>query len=399
MRQLAHTPADEIDKRIQNAQCEIDKTDLDGLLVVHHTNLFYYSGTSQDAFLFIPRAAQPVLMVKKSHDRAVKESAIKNTISIDSVKQIPSVIENCLSCRPSALGLELDIIPFNTVGFYQKHLFPATRLADASSLFLQNRLIKSDYEIDRLRQSCQILDQAFLNVPLRIKEGLMEIELAALFEADLRKNGHSGGCRVRAFNRDLLYGNLVSGESGQIPSYFDGPVNGRGLTPANHPHGAGWKKIQKNEPVYIDYTCVVDGYTADAQRVFVMGQLNDQLRMAHETALSIQRKMIALLEAGGTCEQAWAVAFDTAEKKGLSEYFMGSGKDKVKFVGHGVGLELDEQPVFAKGFDFPLERGMTFALEPKFVFQEGAIGVENTFAMTETGIEKLNTISEDVYYI
>ena len=78
---------------------------------------------------------------------------------------------------------------------------------------------------------------------------------------------------------------------------------------------------------------------------------------------------------------------------------MGFGKDRVKFLGHGVGLEMDELPIFAKGFDTPLLPGMTFALEPKFVFEHGAVGIENTFVLRENGAEKLNKFSEEIIYV
>ena len=215
----------------------------------------------------------------------------------------------------------------------------------------------------------------------------------------MRKNGYGGGCKVRAFNRDFLFGNIVSGANGKEPSYFDGPVNGQGVTPANNPHGAGWKKIERNESVYIDYTCVINGYTADAQRIFVMGKLDDDLVHAHNVALTIQEEAIKAIQPGVRCSEIWELSLKIVEEEGLLNHYMGLGKDRVKFIGHGVGLELDEMPIFANGFDIVLEKGMTFALEPKFVFNHGAVGIENTFAMTENGIEKLNKFIEDIYYI
>ncbi len=204
---------------------------------------------------------------------------------------------------------------------------------------------------------------------------------------------------MRAFNQDFMFGNIVSGASGRQPSYFDGPVCGQGVTPANNPHGAGWKKIQKNEAVYIDYTCVINGYTADAERIFVMGRLDDTLMRAHAAALTIQNELIKTIKPGVQCSTIWEMSVKIAEDEGLLRHFMGVEYDQVKFVGHGVGLELDELPVFAKGFDLELKPGMTFALEPKFVFDHGAVGIENTFVVTKNSVEKLNMFSEDICYI
>lgn len=400
MVQMNYTPESEIQDRIQKVQARMVKNSLDGLIVTHHTNLFYFSGTSQSGHLFIPKQGKPLLMVRKSYERALRESKIDQIIELKSLKQIfPNMLEVVgAGSTMERIGLELDVIPYNTFLFYQKKIFPDIKITDASGIIKQTRLVKSRYEINLLKNACRVLDQAFSKVPGMLHEGMTEIELASLFEAQMRKNGYGGCCKMRAFNQDFLFGNLVSGVSGSVPSYFDGPVGGEGLSPANNPHGAGWKKINRDEPVYIDYTCVVDGYTADAERIFAMGSLSDTLLHAHKTALIIQDEMVKRIQPGINCKKIWDVSVQIAEEEGFLNNYMGYGKDRVKFVGHGVGLELDEMPVFAEGFDMVLEEGMTFALEPKFVFDRGVVGIENTFALTENGVEKLNDFRENIVF-
>ena len=76
---------------------------------------------------------------------------------------------------------------------------------------------------------------------------------------------------------------------------------------------------------------------------------------------------------------------------------MGVGDSQVRFVGHGVGLELDELPVLASSFDMPLEPGMTIAVEPKIFFPErGGVGIENTYLITDTGFENLTPFKEEI---
>lgn len=389
MQQL-YTPREEIIGRIEVVQSLMEQRDLDGLVVIHHINMFYFSGTSQSGHLFIPRKGSPLLMVRKSYERARLESPLDNIVELNSLKSILPAIEKHLGASVKSVGMELDIIPCNTMLMYSGKAFPGVRIEDGSAMMKQARLIKSEWEIGLLRHSCSVLDSAFSRVPEMLKEGMTEIELASLFEGAMRSNGYGGCSKMRTFNQDFLFGNLVSGPSGSVPTYFDGPVGGSGLSPANNPHGAGWKRILRNEPVYIDYTCVVNGYTADAERVFVLGSrsIDDVLLHGHETALLIQEEAIKLLKPGAWCSDIWTLSEKIAEHEGLAENFMGLGKERVKFLGHGVGLEMDEQPVFAKGFDMPLRPGMTFALEPKFVFKQGAVGVENTFVLNESGAEK-----------
>jgi Xaa-Pro aminopeptidase len=257
-------------------------------------------------------------------------------------------------------------------------------------------MVKSDYEIDLLQGACTILDQVFGEVPAMVREGMTEIELASLFEAGMRRRGYAGCSKMRAFNQDFFLGNLTVGASGSVPSYFDGPVGGSGLTPANNPHGAGWKILHQGEIIYIDYTCVINGYTADGARMFVLGSASRQLQQAHNAALTIQERITAMIQPGVLCEDIYEQAVAMACEMGLEEHFMGMDNDRVRFIGHGVGLELDEFPIFAKGMKMPLLPGMTFALEPKFVFPEGAVGIENTYALATDGLKVLTHAREGI---
>jgi Xaa-Pro aminopeptidase len=367
---------------------------MDGALIVHHTNLFYLSGTSQSAHLFVPRSGAPILMVRKSYDRARRESPIDQILDVKSLKMIPALLKE-KGYALATLGMELDVIPYNTWQFYKK-IFADTELTDISEPIKKIRMLKSEHEIYLLQGACAILDQVFAEVPAMIREGMTEVELASLFEAGMRRRGYAGCSKMRAFNQDFFLGNVATGSSGAVPSYFDGPVGGSGLTPANNPHGAGWKTIGRNEVIYIDYTCVINGYTADGARMFVIGEVSEQLRRAHAAALDIQADLAAMLKPGTVCEDIYTRSLELAERTGLGDHFMGIGTDRVRFIGHGVGLELDEYPIFAKGVKMELTPGMTFALEPKFVFPEGAIGIENTYALLADGARVLTHAPQEI---
>jgi Xaa-Pro aminopeptidase len=394
MTEMLYTPKSEIDARIQLFQTTLDQMGIDGALIIHHTNLFYLSGTSQSGHLFIPRSGQPILMVRKSFVRASQESPLTEILDVKSMKAIPDLlVEKGFSL--DAIGLELDVVPYNTWQLYKK-VFKDTHFSDISEALKRIRTIKSAHEIDLLQRACGVLDQVFAEVPSMVREGMTEIELASQFEAGMRKRGYGGCSKMRAFNQDFFMGNVTTGASGAAPSYFDGPVGGCGLTPANNPHGAGWKTIGRGEVIYIDYTCVINGYTADGARMFVIGDVSPQLRAAHAAALTIQEALVAMIKPGMLCEEVYGRSVELAAELGLEEHFMGIGNDRVRFIGHGVGLELDEYPIFAKGVKMPLAVGMTFALEPKFVFAEGAIGTENTYVLTYEGPQALTRASEAI---
>ena len=106
-----------------------------------------------------------------------------------------------------------------------------------------------------------------------------------------------------------------------------------------------------------------------------------------------------MIRPGTICEDIYAQAEALAQEMGLQDHFMGIGSDRVRFIGHGVGLELDEYPIFAKGMKMALAPGMTFALEPKFVFPEGAVGIENTYALQADGLRVLTQAPQDIIVI
>ena len=317
MTDMLYTPKSEIDARIQTFQKTLEQLGLDGALVIHHTNLFYLSGTSQSAHLFVPRAGKPILMVRKSYERACKESPIEEILDVKSLKAIPDLLKE-KGFSIETLGLELDVIPYNTWQFYNK-IFKDSNFSDISDALKRIRTIKSEYEIGLLQGACSVLDQVFADVPSMLREGMTEIELASLFEAGMRRRGYGGCSKMRAFNQDFFMGNVTSGASGAAPSYFDGPVGGSGLTPANNPHGAGWKVIARNEVIYIDYTCVINGYTADGARMFVLGAVSEQLRQAHAASLKIQEAIVAMIKPGVICEDVYAKSAEMAEQMGLQE--------------------------------------------------------------------------------
>ncbi|MDD2585890.1 MAG: Xaa-Pro peptidase family protein [Syntrophomonadaceae bacterium] len=391
------TPKSEIETRITKLQQKLVEQDFDGTIIVLNSDMFYFTGTVQNSYLYVPASGEPVLMIRKSLRRGKEESPLKNIIPIKSLQEMPAILNTFAYTSLNKIGLELDVLPLNLYKKYQK-VFPNTDFADISPMIKEIRAIKSPYEIELLRDALSVINKAHLAVPSFLREGMLEIELAALFEAEMRRHGYSGCCKMRAFNQDLFLGNTCTGSSGIVPSFFDGPVGGSGVA-VTHPHGAGWKKVHRNEVVFIDYTCVVHGYTGDQTRIFSIGKLPPKMVKAFEDALFIESEIIKSIKPGTLAEEPYLLAVKLAEEMGYKDNFMGYKEDRVKFIGHGIGLELDELPILAKGIKTPIMPGMTFALEPKFVFPEGAIGTENSFVMTENGPECLSVTPEVIFYV
>jgi len=224
---------------------------------------------------------------------------------------------------------------------------------------------------------------------------MTEIELAGLLEAFYRKHGHQGHVRVRGFNQEVFYGHIMSGPNLAVPSCSVGPTGGPGPN-ASFPQGAGLRAIRRGEPIQVDYVGVVGGYMVDQARTFFIGDLPEKFLRAHAVALSIQEALISQGRAGERAEALYETALRMAAEAGLAEGFQGYPQP-VPFVGHGIGLELDELPVVGRRSPVILQPGMVIALEPKFILPgEGLAGIENSFVVTDTGLEKLTLFDDAI---
>lgn len=391
--QNKYTPREELYGRIGRFQKSLLKAGVGGALIIQKADLFYFSGTCQDAHLFIPAQGEPVLMVKKNFERARRESSLEMVLAVRSLEDVRAGIAGLLK-EKCGIGLELDVLPANLFFKYKDMLKPFEAV-DISKEIRKTRMIKTPYEVDCLRESAGLSSEMFHEVPNLIKEGMPEISLAGKIEFFLRERGHQGALRVRAFNQEAFMGHLMSGWNSAYPSFFNGPTGGSGLNPS-FPQSAGFKKIGRSEPILVDYATVVNGYIVDHTRIFSIGPLPEKLTEAHNIALEIKRIVAKETRPGTDGRDLFNIASGMAEDSGFGGHFMGYGKG-VNFIGHGIGLELDELPVIAKNYKIALQPGMVFALEPKFVFPgEGAVGVEDTFVLTESGLEQLTGVDDSI---
>ena len=386
-------PRAELEARSKRLQQEMESEGLHAVLILQQADKFYFSGTVQDGVVFIPSQGNPLFMVRKSLDRALEESGLESIVPFKSYKQMPEILKENGFSGFQKIGLELDVMPYQI--FDKLHsVFSGTELTDASKLIKTIRMRKSQYERAMMKKAGTILAKAMMAVPHIMKEGMTEIEVAAETEIILRKAGHQGIIRMRKWNQECFYGLILSGESGAISNYMDAPLGGVGPCPAA-PRGASWKRIRKNEPVIIDMVSAYNGYVVDCTRTFHIGKLDSKLQGAFDVSIEIQEAVLDMFKSGVNLREIYDMAVSMASKAGLEEHFMGYGKGKALFIGHGVGLELDEQPVIAKGYEFTLEEDMTVAIEPKFMFPgTGAVGVENTWASGNERAEKLTDITD-----
>lgn len=380
-------------QRVTTMQAQLQGKGLDGALFIFPIDVYYFSGTRQNSTLWIPAAGEPFLMVRKSLARARVESVLNDIRPFPSGKEFPALFGE----EVRKIGFTFDVAPVVQLNYYSK-LLPGREFVDVSAANREVRSVKSDFELEQLRISGAGLCSVFKQVPEFLKEGMRELDLAAQFEYRLRIAGNEGYIRMRAFNQELYGGVAVSAGAASY-GFFDGAVTGKGLSNAS-PQGASRDLIARNSPVLIDFAGVFNGYITDMTRIFVIGTLDPELQRAFDLSLKIQEHLRKALKPGAICEELFLQAVEIADKGGLGAHFMGMPGEQARFVGHGVGLELDEYPVLAQGFKVPLHSGQTIAIEPKFVLPgKGVIGIENTFAVTNDGGEKITDLDDRIVFL
>jgi len=389
------TPKTEIDDRIEKLQRHLLRDGIDGALILQNTDLFYFSGTIQQSHLYIPTQGPPLLMVRKSLQRATAESPLSTILPLNSPKQLIALIrENGLK-PPTVMGMELDVLPTN-IYFSYKRLFPEVDIRDISIPIRLVRSVKSAYELNLIRQAAAFSDQVAETLPNLLRTGMTEIELAGMVEAQARRLGHQGIVRMRLWGAEMFYGHLMAGPAAAVPSFLASPTGGASVSAAVA-QGPSFRKIRRNEPILFDYVFAWKGYISDHTRIYSIGRPPQRLVEAHAHMLDLQEQIKAMATPGAVAGDLYTAAIEIAARKGVGEHFMGAGPDRIRFIGHGVGLELDEFPFLADGQKTELKEGMVIALEPKLIFPgKGVVGIENTHVVTPKGLEQLTHAEQQI---
>ena len=388
------TPSTEIDSRIGKLQGKLKEQEIEAAIITQSVDLFYFTGSCQKGHLIIPAEGEACYLVSKSFERAKKEAPLTNVEYQQSFRQLPIRVGE-IAGDFKRLGMELDVLPATLYLRYQE-AFGGAEVIDISPLIKELRMYKSPYEVEIMREGAEISHKMLQSVPRFLTAGKREVEFAADLEHLVRTLGHQGAVRMRQYNQEVFYGHIMSGENLTFSSLFDGPTGGPGLSPA-YPQGPGWKMIEQGDIVLVDYVTAYKGYCVDCTRVFCLGTPPQALQKAHQDALLIHEELIKAAKPGTPCSELSNLAFRMAAELGYEENFMGYGTDKAGFIGHGVGLELDELPVLTAKQHYPMAEGMVFALEPKILFKGTAIaGVENTVYFNGNNLEKLTIHPEEI---
>ena len=292
------------------------------------------------------------------------------------------------------LGFELDVLPAASYLRYCE-LLPAAIPGDCMPALWSARSRKSAWELDRIQLACEQTRLAMELAPSLLVPGRLECDVLSELGHHMRMHGHEGTIRFRGINSEFLYGQVLAGPSGAVPGPTETPLHGPGLSTAQG-RGPSRRPLSDGDAVVIDISGLAEGYVSDQTRTFFVGHADPELLAAYETCRRVLAECVALLQPGTPGSALYERALEVATEAGCAERFMGAGDGRVRFVGHCIGLELNEPPYLARGYSQPLEAGNVVAIEPKLAFTGlGAVGVENSYFLGDAGPVQLTGATEE----
>jgi Xaa-Pro dipeptidase len=377
-------PLEELNNRMFRFRLIMDRQNPDWEYAVffNKINLYYFTGTMQEGMLLIPRDSEAIFRVRRSFERAIDESLFPQIKPMDGFRD--AVGDYNTTAR--SVHIETEFVPVAFLNRFRKY-FPFEQVLPLDQQIAVARSVKSHYELSIMIRSGELHRSVLEDyLPAMLYKGMSEVDLAALLYAKMLNMGHHGVARFGMFDTEVILGHIAFGESSLYPTSFNGPGGNFGMSPAVPLLGNRDKKLKPGDLVFIDIGFGIEGYHTDKTTTYVFGKKPEPIVQAeHDRCVEIQYRLAGQLKPGAIPSQLYEQTMKNLSSDFLNN-FMGFGNRQVKFLGHGIGLVIDETPVIAKGFDHPLEENMVIALEPKKGLKGiGMVGIENTFIVTGKG--------------
>lgn len=362
---------------------------IDAALITCNVNLIYTYGRVVSGYLYLPLHSPALLFVKRPNNIDGE-----HVFPIRKPEQIIGLLKEKGLPLPQKLMLEGDELSYTEYNRLAA-IFPEAEVVNGTPLIRQARSVKTPVEVELFRRSALLHAKAYEQIPTVYRPGMTDVEFSIEIERLMRLQGNLGIFRVFGQSMEIFMGSVLTGDNAAAPSPYDFALGGEGLDPAL-PGGANGTPLKEGQSVMVDLGGNFNGYMGDMSRVFSIGKLSDEAYTAHRVCLEIQEEVSGMAQPGAVCEDLYNKAIEIVTKAGFADRFMGIGQ-QARFIGHGIGLEINEAPVLAPRIKQELEPGMVFALEPKIVIPGvGPVGIENSWVVTQEGVEKLTLCEEEI---
>lgn len=390
MKLIADDLKGDILKRVSTIQRYMKEDGMDALLIAGNANIYYTTSRFFRGYVYIPAEGSPIWFVVKP----VGFEEEKDVVYIHKPENIPAELERLGLGMPSNIGFEYDSLLYSDVVRLQA-VFPSATPKNGSHPIKKARMVKTPWELDRMKEDGIHQSEAYRRVTHCYREDMTDVEFQIEIERILRLEGNLGFIRTSGNLMEINMGSVIAGDNADVPSPYDFSMGGAGVDPAL-PGGANGTTMKPGETVMVDMSGSFNGYQTDMTRVWRIGEIPEKAYKAHECSRSILRACEKMGRPGVRVADLYDKAIAIAKAEGFDQYFMGH-RQKAPFIGHGIGIELNELPVVTAKSRDVLEEGMTIALEPKFVIPSvGAVGVENTYVVTAEGLKPLTVFPEEI---
>lgn len=386
MKQLVVLAPEENALRLSRLRKALAESSTDAVLISDNANIYYLTGRVFAGYIYVPATGPEIYFVRRpvglEGDGVVyirKPEQIAETIGLN---------------VPEVLALELDVTSWSDVNRLSA-VFGESRIVNASPMMRRLRSVKTAAEIALMKISGEKQDRVYRRVPHLYREGMTDLELQVEIERLSRLEGCLGQFRISGDSMELYMGNVLAGENADTPTPYDFAMGGEGLDPSL-PVGCNGSIIRPGESVMVDVNGNYTGYMTDMTRTFAVTEVDSLAQKAHQCSIDICAAIAAAGTPGTEAKALYEIAGKMAADAGLEHYFMGH-KQKAGFVGHGVGIEINELPVIAPRSRDILAENNAIAIEPKFVIPgTGAVGIENTYIVTPSGMECITNAPQQI---
>lgn len=381
---------EELQRRLKRVYSAMASANIDAALISDNANLYYLTGRVYCGYIFIVAGKKPLYAVR----RPIHLNG-DNVFSIRKIEDLPSI----LGLNGITLGLEMGTLSYNSINRVQKAFGDNLKYADITAVMSQARSVKTAEEINLIKISGVKQTEVYKRIPALYQEGMRDIDLQIEIERTARMEGCLGQFRISGEDMELFMGNVLVGDNADSPSPYDFAMGGAGMDPSL-PVGADGSLIRLGQSVMVDMNGNFTGYMTDMTRCFAIdNNLPDRAKKAHKLSIDICKRLQEDGRPGVEAKALYETAVAMAREAGFENEFMGH-RQHAGFVGHGVGIEINELPVIAPRSRNILEEGNVIALEPKFVIPGiGAVGIENTYVVRADGpMECLTNAPQQIVY-
>ncbi len=353
---------------------------VDAVILTNNVDLYYFSGTTHGSMLLAYPDRDPLMLCKRGLERATSEGVWKTHPLKSLTELIGYLPENF-----KKIGFICEVIPAGFLIMICKKIGLALEnVADFSMPLRHLKMIKNEWEIEKIRKAGSMVSAAYSEFGNRIEPGMSEADIAIEFEYIMRKNGHLGKNRFRDTIHPIeVLSYVLCGENIYNSGIHDATYEGAGLHPAIG-FGPSNRPVLKGELFVIDAIGNYEGYHNDNTRNFIFGNATDRMKKYNDDLTEIVHYILGMMKPGNVTGEIYTKALEKAKQMGYEENFMGLGQGKVKWMCHGVGVEGSEFPFVAKNSPIVLEENMVMSAEPKLYFEDiGGVGFEGTYHITK----------------